>query len=46
MRFIFWLTVYILCLGIMDIDVLYADGLRVKFVSWWTMLKNRNKGSS
>ncbi len=38
MRFLFWLALYLLSVGTLDIDVQYSDGVRITFHSW---LKNR-----
>ncbi len=33
-RTIMWFTIYALTLGYISIDVLYRDGLRVRFHGW------------
>jgi hypothetical protein len=33
-RFIFWFVIWACSLGMLEIDVLYADGLHIELHSW------------
>lgn len=41
LRLIFWFSVWALTLGLLDIDVEYKDGLRIKLHSWLRRNKAR-----
>lgn len=43
LRALFWLVVYLATLGLLDIEVKYDDGLTVRFKSWVTLLRERNR---
>jgi hypothetical protein len=38
-RTIFWCLVYVLLLGLADIEVTYKDGLHIKLISWRHLLR-------
>lgn len=40
-RAIFWILVYILFLGMMNITVKYADGFSIKIHSWLEFFRKR-----
>ncbi|KKM17961.1 hypothetical protein LCGC14_1670420 [marine sediment metagenome] len=42
-RTILWLGVWLLSLGMLDIDVKYSDGLRIQLVGWPSKLADRGK---
>jgi len=44
-RFLFWVTLWLLTLCAATIDVTYNDGLHLKFKGWWKAAKGGKEGT-